>query len=597
MRVRRLYSNEDTVFEPIVFNRGLSAVVAEIRRPSNRMLDTHNLGKSTVGQLLDYCLLKGKNRNFFLFREDVFADFSFFLELELSSGQFLTIGRPVSPGTRVWIKRSRTSIERIDLMEDPAWDHEAVAFETAKALFNGIVDIQSLKPYPFRKLVGYLIRSQRDYLDVFQLGKFSGKHQDWKPFVALLLGLDGPMVRVLYDKREVLATAEGHLRAVLTEWGSEAQDSSTLDGLIAVKRRNLEAKAAVLQSFNFREEDARVATSLVEGIDSEITSLNEEAYGLLQLERRLAQSLVGEQILFRPDRAERLFREADVELGTQVKRSFNQLLAFNRAITAERHELLKTQLDEVRERLGQVRIELAQLNRRRAEQLAFLRGSDALAKFVDLSNEVSELRAELVLLDGRREAASRVAELRRETRALQEEHGQLVSSVESAIESVSKNEDSRFARLRQFFGEIIFDVLGQNAILALHMNQQGGLEFTAEFVGDGGTATSGDRGTSYKKLMCVAFDLAMLRTFLDQPFPRFVYHDGALEQLEPRKRDKLLQVFREYAALGLQPVISVLDSELPAPVGSSHTTLSEAEVVVTLHDEGADGRLFKMPSW
>ena len=129
------------------------------------------------------------------------------------------------------------------------------------------------------------------------------------------------------------------------------------------------------------------------------------------------------------------------------------------------------------------------------------------------------------------------------------------------------------------------------------MNQQGGLEFTAEFVGDGGTATSGDRGTSYKKLMCVAFDLAMLRTFLDQPFPRFVYHDGALEQLEPRKRDKLLQVFREYAALGLQPVISVLDSELPAPVGSSHTTLSEAEVVVTLHDEGADGRLFKMPSW
>ena len=62
MRVRRLYSNEDTVFEPIVFNRGLSAVVAEIRRPSNRMLDTHNLGKSTVGQLLDYWSA-GKPRN------------------------------------------------------------------------------------------------------------------------------------------------------------------------------------------------------------------------------------------------------------------------------------------------------------------------------------------------------------------------------------------------------------------------------------------------------------------------------------------------------------------------------------------------------
>ncbi len=129
------------------------------------------------------------------------------------------------------------------------------------------------------------------------------------------------------------------------------------------------------------------------------------------------------------------------------------------------------------------------------------------------------------------------------------------------------------------------------------MNSQGGLDFRAEFVGDAGVATSGDRGTSYRKLLCIAFDLSMLRAHGDVRFPRFVYLDGALEQLEPRKREKLVGVFRAYARIGLQPVISLLDSDLPTQLGTSSNTLSADDIVLTLHDEGQDGRLFKMSEW
>ncbi|WP_407676875.1 DUF2326 domain-containing protein [Phytohabitans aurantiacus] len=116
-------------------------------------------------------------------------------------------------------------------------------------------------------------------------------------------------------------------------------------------------------------------------------------------------------------------------------------------------------------------------------------------------------------------------------------------------------------------------------------------------MGNSGIATSGDRGTTYRKLLCIAFDLAMLRTYIDVPFPRFVYHDGALEQLEPRKREKLIVVLRRYADLGLQPIISLLDSDLPAPLDSNSLTLHSRDVVLQLHDEGEQGRLFKMPTW
>lgn len=597
MKLSRLYSNQPSIFKPIAFRDGLSAVLAEIRVPANRLLDTHNLGKTTVGELIDYCLLKGKSNQFFLFKhEATFAEFTFYLEIELPSGGFLTIARPVIPGSRVDLLRSERSIPDVNSGDDLDWDHTNVPFERARTLVDGILGFDALKPWGFRKLVGYLIRSQQDYVDVFQLGKFSGKHQDWKPFVAHLVGLDAQPVIDLYNKREELNAAESRLSTLTREWGGDEVDSSVIDGLISVKRRDIAAKASVLDSFSFGEEDQRTQTAVIENTEARISALNEESYQLSQLEERIEASLLDQQVNFKPSDAEALFSEAGVAFGDQIKRDYDQLIAFNRAITKERREALEEQRRDISSRLVAIREELDSLNEERTRSLAFLRESDSLAKYKELSREHSTLQADLLSLEARREAASRLIELRREQRVLAEEFGHLETLVESQIEVVSKDEDSDFGRLRRYFTEIIYEVLGQNAIIAIRMNKSGGLDFTAEFIGDSGTATSGDRGTSYKKLLCIAFDLAMLRTYLDVPFPRFVYHDGALEQLEPRKREKLIGVFRQYAALGLQPILSLLDSDLPSALDTDGS-LSQTEVVARLHDEGDEGRLFAMPPW
>ena len=73
MKLVRLYSDQPDRFLPIEFNDGLSAILAEIRVRENRDLHTHNLGKTTIGSLIDFCLIKGKDAKFFLFKhEDVF---------------------------------------------------------------------------------------------------------------------------------------------------------------------------------------------------------------------------------------------------------------------------------------------------------------------------------------------------------------------------------------------------------------------------------------------------------------------------------------------------------------------------------------------
>ncbi len=90
---------------------------------------------------------------------------------------------------------------------------------------------------------------------------------------------------------------------------------------------------------------------------------------------------------------------------------------------------------------------------------------------------------------------------------------------------------------------------------------------------------------------CAIFRFAL---DLEQRFPRFVFHDGAFESLDDRKKLNLLQVLRSYAAQGIQTIITLIDSDLPPSGGD---LFSPDEIAVTLHDEGQAGRLFKMESW
>jgi uncharacterized protein YydD (DUF2326 family) len=94
----------------------------------------------------------------------------------------------------------------------------------------------------------------------------------------------------------------------------------------------------------------------------------------------------------------------------------------------------------------------------------------------------------------------------------------------------------------------------------------------------------------------IAFDLAIVRAHLDDKFPRFVYHDGMFEPLDDRKKANLPKVIREYADLGVQPVITLIDSDMP-PADEEGRVFNRDEIVLTRHEEGDDGRLFRMRAW
>ena len=163
------------------------------------------------------------------------------------------------------------------------------------------------------------------------------------------------------------------------------------------------------------------------------------------------------------------------------------------------------------------------------------------------------------------------------------------------MEKQNSDPSSLFSKIRLYFNEVVERVVARKALLSVSANQYGHLEFTAEILDEAGNATSADLGFTYRKLLCIAFDLAILRSHLGEQFPRFVYHDGVFESLDDRKKENLLEVLRDYTRLGIQSVITLIDSDLPSGTGSAF--FDSAEIVLTLHDEDETGRLFKMDTW
>lgn len=598
MKLSKVYTNNPKLFSPVLFNEGLSVVFGEIRLPENKEKDTHNLGKSTLGRVIDFTLLAKRHPGSFLFRHpEIFEQFIFFVEVEIRDSSFVTIRRDVSQPSKISFKKHSAKYQDFSSLSLSEWDHTDVPFDRAKALLDGLLDLSAIKPWNFRNGLGYLIRSQDDYSDVFQLRKLRGKDSSWKPYLAHILGFNAPLIVDHYKTEKALEDKKTTEKTVKNELGGSVEDLSKVEGLLLLKAKESEKKQKLLDAFDFRQQDKDKTKILVDDIDEEISDLNQSRYSLQQNLKKIKKSLEEDKVLFNPEEAEKLFNEVGILFSGQIKKDFDQLIGFNRAITEERFGYLTEEKKEIEVKIKEINARLNELGKSRSEVIAFLTDTETFTKYKLISNELISLRADIEYLERQKGHLQKLQELRTEIRKLTEKCSNLQSLIEDNVETQNTNQESLFSQIRVFFSEIVDAVINRKALLSVAPNKEGHLQFKAEILDTSGNATSADAGHTYKKLLCIAFDLAVLRAHIGGKFPHFVFHDGVFESLDDRKKENLLSVLHEYANYGIQTIITLIDSDLPVRPEGENPVFEDSEIVLTLHDEGLEGRLFKLKSW
>ncbi|MCY0150702.1 DUF2326 domain-containing protein [Hoeflea sp. G2-23] len=599
MQLSRLYSNLPDILSPVVFNHGadanrLNVVLGEVKHPKDRRKDSHNLGKTTLLHVIDFMMLKGWSQESFLHRHrDRFSDFVFFLEIALNSGGYATIRRSVVAPTRIALSRHEDPDADFSATADDVWDHPDLPIDEAIKLLDAWLDLRALKPYDYRKAITYFLRSQGDWSDELQLQKFqAGRDLHWKPFVAHLFGFNQKPIVRKYELDELIQKLQEKQGEQQAEVQFREEDLPKLTAELGVLQQHVEDLEEQLDAFRFDDEERRLIRDLVETIETEIASLNQQIYDARYDIGQIDSSL-SHKDKFDLEDVQSIFDDAKLHFPTQLKKQYSELVEFKKKVTQERNAALRKRRKELEDELSAAEGRKASLDAQRAQRLKVLRSTDTFDKFKALQKDVTEQRAQLVYLGEQRKKLEAVVETARQVREAERDRGRVVDEIKTMLAKPT----IIYERFTRIFNDYCQKVLNHEGLFFFQVNSNNNLDYKISLglAGQKGVASSQGEGTSYKKLICALFDLALLRVYEDIPFFHFVYHDGMFEALDDRKKLAFLDVVREQVShRKLQYIMTVIASDLPRDSKGKLVAFGDDETILRLDDSGQAGRLFKM---
>ena len=589
MKLVKIYA--DKPFKRTRFNPGFNVILGEIREKKTDK-DTHNLGKSLLIDVIDFLLLKDiPKEHFFEKRRDLFEDYVLYLEIKLNSGKYLVIRRGVGNQSKISFKINSFELGGFD--ENLQWDYENLPFEKAIDFLNKNLELNVATKWTYRKSISYFLRTQHDFGDVFQLAKYNkGKHRDWKPFLFDLLGFDGKSLLDKYDLDNKKKEIETLIAQVKDEFAIGEEESDKIRGVLDIKteeKNNVEKK---IDDFNFYIQDKELNRELVERIDSQISTLNTVRYNITEEMKRINESLKTQIPHIDIDGLKRLYEEVEIFFPGNLVKEYKDLEAFNRQVSEERRKYLSERMVELEQEIAPIETELAHLEKQKSEMLSVLKDKDSYGKFKHYQKSLAKVEAEIARLQEKLQQLDKLGKMETQIEELSRE---IKAKAESIKKLIIQGNDF-YKEIRRRFNEIIQSVLDVPAIISISQNKEGNIEFHADVQDPQNMeVTAAGLGTTYKKFLCMAFDIAVLVTYKGGSFFRFAYHDGALEGLDKRKKLKFLKVVREICREnGIQYILTLIDTDMPRDGMDRVVAFAEEEIILRLHDRDDTGRLFEM---
>lgn len=601
MKLSKLYCNQAT-FKNIRFNlKGLNVISADVRSSLNDKKNSHDLGKTKLAELIDFMLLKkikSKKEHFFFkildeAGDSIFHDYVFFLEIMLNSGEFLTIRRSVESNTKISFSLNEQRIP--EFSESLNWTYKDVSFDKAKTILSDYlsIDIFKNKDYDYRTSISYSLRNQDDFGDVYKLSKVKGKDINWKPFMFDLLGFKGYLLKLKYQSDAKIADINKLIDSYKTDASVRVEDRDQ----IVAEKYNVESEFKEIESkidkFNFYEQDKTLVRKGIDDLEANVSALNSISYRLNYEIDKLNKSIKN-NFSFDMKKVKKVFEESKIFFPDQLVADYDSLIAFNKKLTIERNSALKETIKVKETELKDIDIQLKESNKEREDLLSYLTDSDTFAKFKFCQKELVKVEGKLSNYREKLKAIDNILEKEDQIETLKENIKTTVKSLAAIFKTTEKND--KYMEIRTSFTKFYKKIMNEDAYISWRINTVDNVEFVSPKVRsktDTNKDSAKDDGHTYKKMLCVAFDLSILTAYNNESYYRFVYHDDVLSQQDNGIKLRLLElidgVLKEY---DLQYMLSVIESDLPVCENGERFQFSYDDVVLRLHDKDESGTLF-----
>ena len=565
-------------FHPVIFGPGLNVVLADRSRAAGEKDTTNALGKSTLLEVIDFCLGSNATADKGL-RIEPLAGWEFTVDLTINNGDVSVTRAVDAPG--VFIIEGAT----IGWPDQPVENKDGLRTFDAKRWravlawgFFGLHDAASETAYKLsaRSLLSYFVRNQvTAYNSPF---KYFDNQKIWDVQIhnAFLLGLNWEKAATWQQLKDQKAALDALKKAIKT--GAVDGELASLGELEAEKLRlssKLEREREALSTF-------RVLPQYRE-IESQANALTTQIHNLVNANyvdgRRLKlykDSVTTEEA---PDnsRLESLYREAGIALPGAVTKTLSQAREFNEKIVANRRHFISEEVATLEKNIKARDGELGALTEQRAQYLNVLAGSGALEEFTSLQDLHAATRLKVDELTNRitqvRQMISKTDTIKVETVGLKrattldyEERRALWSKALGLFSEYSEE-------LYNSPGRLVIDIADT------------GYQFDVEIAG------SPSEGIGKMKIFC--YDL-MLISFARQRGLGidFLIHDSTIfDGVDPRQRAHALELADKMAnTFGFQ-YICTLNTDMVPLADFSPTFDFGKNVRLTLTDTDPSGSL------
>lgn len=587
MKISKIYANKS--FKNVSFNEtGLNVIIGKISDRENTDLDSHNIGKSLLLEVIDFLLLKkvSNKDKYFLTKYQIFEECVFFAEIKLNSGQYLIVRRATATNTKISFKINDFKLE--DFITDfESWDEENIAIDNARKLLNTYINYDILPGWTYRKVINYFMRYQNDYIDVFKLSKFQGVHKDWKPMVFDLLGFDGKLIDEKLSLEEEFEEQKALLKTLETENKVSSEDEDKVVGLIEIKQNEFDTLSDEVDKFNFYEKDNAEKEKLINDIESQIKYANTEHYNIKYEINKIENSLTTDIDLINIDDINELYKEVEIFFPDVLLEEYQKVVNFNKEITSERNQYLSESLATLKQELIEVETQLKTLENKKSIIFTDITEKTTYDKFKKYQKELAKTEADIIILQNKLTSINKMSSIQEKINGLDADIKLKVAELKKEI--LKQNHK----HIRKLFNEFTMKVLNTPAILSVKSNKSNNIEFEAEYQNQEELITTDlARGNTYKKILCAAFDTALLQFYSQNSFYKFVYHDGVLDSLDIRKKEKYIEHVREMAnQSNIQYILTVIESETYDL--RSEYKFTKDEVRLVLSDESCGEKLFE----
>lgn len=408
-----------------------------------------------------------------------------------------------------------------------------------------------------------------------------------------LLGFDGELLRLKYQNDFKTEDIKEFVKNLKREYLVNVEDRDTIVAEKSIVQTDFQEIEQQIDIFNFYEQDKKLIREGIEEVENDINHLNAVSYKL-NFEIKKLQSSIKNNFSFDIKKVEKIFKETRTYFSNKLAADYNELMEFNNKLTTERNKLLKSTLKSKNAELDAVNEKLVSSNKRREELLSSLTDSDTFSKFKTYQKELVKLEGKLLAYDDKLKTIDKIISKEKDIDALKEKIKSTTKQLKQVFQTTDVNDKYRL--IRGNFTRFYKIVMNENALLSWNINKVDNVDFIPPKVkskDNNNEDTAKDEGNTYMKLLCVAFDLAVLTAYNKESYFRFVYHDDVLSQQDNGIKSRLLELLHTIIKeCKLQYILSVIKSDLPVGEDERFVEFTDDQIVLKLHDKDPSGTLF-----